>query len=402
MTDSKTADQLTNICHQTMPQTSTLSKESIIFGGIEQNVTNPKDKYEAIVHSLFKFEQNSHDLSHLLGGSGVIPSDLSQCKLLIKILFEQLWNARKVCDEQQQFIAYMNQIDAGNRMQLSFILKELKERHLPIYMKCYEKLQANESWQHWKKMRLNDQKIKELKQNIERIKENHQALNRKMEGNCAQNVQSMQMQTIYNLKNEQAAAIQKFDLKLNEQINSNQDESDDDEGNNNLFGRSKIDLSQALKSVDSINISSINIKAPRPEYVDLIKDNKEGEDEDEDEGDEDDDDDDEDGDEDEDDDEWIDSIKKFLSDINRKIPRLDLSEIVERLDSLRYCSEFDVLNDVLNEINNESHVKQVKVRFVQHFGNLSQLISFFSFLCIYSICQLKQMDIWSPHQMVSV
>merc|ERR1712129_384816 len=114
-----------------------------------------------------------------------------------------------------------------------------------------------------------------------------------------------------------------------------------------LFG-SKVDLSQALKSVDSINLSSMRHNS---EFVDLSKDGKESEGEEE---------------EDEDGDEWADSIKKFLSDVNCKIPRLDLSQIVERLNSLRYCSEFDVLNDVLNDISSDKDVKQVKLRFVQH------------------------------------
>merc|ERR1712228_400557 len=304
--DNKIANQLTDISLKTMQNTSTLNKNSIFFDGLKKNeIKNPKEKYEAIIHSLFRFEQNTHDLSHLLGSLGKIESPM----LMIKILFEQLWNARKVCDEQQQFIHFMNQIDAGNRMQLSFILNYLKEGHRPIYMKCYEQLQANSDWKNWKKMRLNDEKIKELKQNIQRIKENQQALNKKRGQSI--NVNEMQMKSIYNLKNLQSAAIQKFDLTLNS--NSNQtnndslqesEESEDDDldnNNNNFFGQN-IDLTQALKAVDSINI-----KEPKPNYVDLVKD-KESEEE------EDDDEDDEEDDEDDDNDEWIVSIKEFLSD----------------------------------------------------------------------------------------
>merc|ERR1712228_5026 len=242
-------------------------------------------------------------------------------------------------------------------------------------------------WKNWKKMRLNDEKIKELKQNIQRIKENQQALNKKLGQSI--NVNEMQMKSIYNLKNLQSAAIQKFDLTLNSNQKNNEslqesEESDDDldNNNNNFFGQN-IDLTQALKAVDSINI-----KEPKPNYVDLVKD-KESEEEDDEYNDNDDD---EDDDEDEDNDEWIVSIKKFLSDINRKIPHIDLDEIVERLDSLRYCSEFDVLNDVINDINNSDHVRQVKVCFVKHFGNLSQwscnsLIKWCQCNNLYQICQ---------------
>merc|ERR1712087_440794 len=165
-------------------------------------------------------------------------------------------------------------------------------------------------------------------------------------------------------------------------LNSNSQQKQESEDCSNSFfdnaSVSKIDLSQAYQSVDSAGIAPTGIVPQKPEYVDLVRD-KEDDEEDENEviG---------------DDEEWIVSIKKFLNDINRKIPRLQLSEIVERLESFRYCSEFDVLNDILNDINNSDHAKQVKSRFVHYFGNLSQwsfkrLIKWCQCNNLYQICQ---------------
>eukprot|EP01084_Bolivina_argentea_P302312 521801_1 len=212
--------------------------------------------YESILNSLKKFEDNSHSLSYLLLEPTMFPSDISQCKLLIKILFEQLWNARKICDEQILFIKYLNMMDTGNRMQIQFILNQLRQRHQDVYNELYAKLQSNVAWQNWKnlaRLKANDDKINELKQNIEKIKQKQVQLNDEMYGD----VNEMQRAAIYNLKNEQSARIQKYHLSLKN-------------SNNNTF-----DLSKALKSVDSINAPTH--KAPKPDIVDLINNNDDDE-----------------------------------------------------------------------------------------------------------------------------
>jgi len=346
-------EQLTDILTDSIPHIATSASSIISTPNEKQN------KFESILRSLSKFESNTHSLSHLLSDSAVIPEDMLQCKLLIKILFEQLWNARKLCDEQILYIKYINMIDAGNRMQISFILNQLKEKHINIYNDLYQKIQLNPNWKNWKNLRFHDKKINDLRQNIQKIKQNQQILTNKNNKDYSRNIQDIQLNTIYNLENQQSAHIQKFDLSLNQK--SNKIENDSFFTNYEKKMRSEFDLSKALKSVDSINAPTH--KAPKPDIVDLV-DTK-----------------------DEDDVAWMVTIKKLLKEFSAT---MDLTEINDKLESLRYCSEFDVLNDLLMmKVNN---AQEIKLRFCYYFGNLSEwsfkrLIKWCQTYKFYTICK---------------
>merc|ERR1712032_1527795 len=100
----------------------------------------------------------------------VIPTKLSECQSLLKVLFEQLWNARNICDEQRRCIEYQNTIDTGNRMQLQFILHSLKRDHSAIYGQLFRQLEEDEEWKRWKEVRVNDRQIGQLRQRIHQIR----------------------------------------------------------------------------------------------------------------------------------------------------------------------------------------------------------------------------------------
>mmetsp|Transcript_33828 Transcript_33828/g.54141 ORF Transcript_33828/g.54141 Transcript_33828/m.54141 type:complete len:457 (-) Transcript_33828:794-2164(-) len=404
-------------------------------------------------------------MSKLLCNDALIPSELPQCQLLIKHLYEQLWNARKICDEQKAYMKYLNVMDVGNRIQISFILNELKQHHLNIYHELYHKLQANEQWTKWKNLRANDAKIKQLRENLHKIKQNEQALHDKNEAYLKE-MSDLQEQCIYNLRNQQSAASQRYNLSLRNSYKyqgnqaqtqeakhteqpqqhrqeeeekgkeaAKEKETEKEKENNTFFTKyekkmrfkSEFDLCKALSSVDSINAPTH--KAPKPDIVDLTpkEESKTHAD-------------DEKHDskveqtdtrqntnketqevrvdvdvnvnvneppeqqqqqqqqqqhehehaqpEEQEDEKWIVLVKKLLNEFSTS---MDLTEINEKLETRRYCSEFDVLNDMLC-INKTNDLKAIKVRFCFYFGNLSdwswkRLIKWCQTNKFYQICQ---------------
>eukprot|EP01084_Bolivina_argentea_P011629 21733_1 len=129
-------EKLTEFFNKLIPNIGT-SVDSLILdnsmNGINNNSNNDNNnnnnnnnKYKSIINSLIGFDTNKHELSYLLSNVEKLNISNSEYKLLIKILFEQLWNARIICDEQILYIKYINMIDIGNRMQISFMLNQLK------------------------------------------------------------------------------------------------------------------------------------------------------------------------------------------------------------------------------------------------------------------------------------
>merc|ERR1719273_1831341 len=109
-------------------------------------------------------------------------------------------------------IKYQNVIDAGNRMQISFILNALKKHHGDIYRDLYQQLQGEPEWRKWKEMRMNDRKINDLRQQIARIRSNEEALRCKKSDE--QKIGEMQRDIILNLAEAQSATIQRYGLSL--------------------------------------------------------------------------------------------------------------------------------------------------------------------------------------------
>ena len=343
----------------TMPHVATGAPLMIRGGGNEPN-------YQWIIDSVKKFESNRHDLSRLLSDD-MIPSDVSQCQSLIKVLFEQLWNSRAICDEQMMCIEYHNVIDAGNRMQISFILNALKKNHSAIYRDLYRQLQNDPDWRKWKEMRLNDRKINDLRLKIERIRRSEEILRRRKRRENESKISDLQMETILNLKDAQSAHTQRYGLSLkrvSSELTKNKKEDTDRDRDSKLKGKSSVDDILASSVVEN-NIERLRSSMPgnRPS-MEMKQDGP-----------------------DEDDEKWMETIKRFLGEFEGE---MDLAEIKEKLADSRYCSEFDVLNDILQlEHGNAQHIKS---RFCSYFGNLvdwgyKRLISWCQTNKFYNLCQ---------------
>merc|ERR1712083_800089 len=67
----------------------------------------------------------------------------------------------------------------------------------------------------------------------------------------------------------------------------------------------------------------------------------------------------------EDDEKWMVTINRLLTEFEGQ---MDLTEIREKLADSRYCSEFDVLNDILQQ--EHGNAQHIKARFCSYFGNL--------------------------------
>jgi len=313
--------------------------------------------FDWLIESVRKFESSRHSLSRLLSDD-IIPDDLSQCQSLIKVLFEQLWNSRAICDEQMMLIEYHNVIDAGNRMQISFILDSLKKHHSDIYNALYRQLQNDPAWRKWKEMRMNDGRIKTLRQNIELIRLNEEALRRKKKGLADGQMKELQTEAIRNLKEAQSAHIQRYGLSLKGPCNE-------------IVGR-------RLQGKRPFAVAEDDPRGCGQESVAVMRDSAEsarqnaaGKEVAE-----------------EDDEKWMETIERFLEEFEGE---MNLTEIKEKLADSRYCSEFDVLNDIL-QVDSARNAHHIKARFCSYFGNLGdwgfkRLISWCQTNKFYNLCQ---------------
>merc|ERR1719474_1831789 len=296
---------------------------------------------QSMMESLTRWQSNEHPLGGLVPDD-MIPNDLAQCQSLIKMLFEQLWNSRAICDEQMMCIEYQNVIDAGNRMQIAFILKALKERHHDIYLDLYRRLQLDAEWRKWKKFRESDRRVSELKQRIERLCRSEEALRCQNRGDAVTRMTALQRDLILDLKEAQSAHVQRHGLTLKRvrRENGREEHRVDVAEDGVRGGPSGRDRDWSGERGDE-SLETVKSK-------DADRDSGGGGDVEE-----------------EDDGEWAVTAAHLIKELEGE---MDVEEIKSKLKASGYRSEFEVLNDLLQRENGNG--KRIRAQFTSLFGKL--------------------------------